>query len=112
MITINFVRKGTVIPVKVEEGASVMEAAKFFAQPSIEEIPAICGGACACATCHIHVDKGWIDKVDKLEYDTPESELLEYELNFKEGVSRLGCQIVLKPEHDGLVVHLLDNELL
>ena len=112
MITINFMRNGMRIPVQVSEGASVMEAAKFFAKPPLEEIPATCGGSCACCTCHVHVDSKWIDKVGKLDYNTPEGELLEYEENFKEEVSRLGCQIVLKPEHDGMIIHLLDNELL
>ncbi len=112
MITVNFIRGQEKIPVQVNEGSTIMEAAKFYANPPFEEIPATCGGSCACCTCHIHVDKDWIDKVGKIDYNTPEGELIEYEKNFKEGVSRLGCQIVLKPEHNGIVIHLLDNELL
>jgi 2Fe-2S ferredoxin len=89
-----------------------MEAARFYADPPIEEIPATCGGCCACATCHIHLDDRWIDKLGKIDYNTPEANLLEYESKYKENVSRLACQIVLKPEHDGLIAHLLNDELL
>ena len=112
MITVYFVRNGSKIPVEVDVGASLMEAAKFYSKVDIPEIPADCGGACACATCHIHVDKRWLAKHGKTSDNTPEIELLEYEKGFKDGESRLACQITLTKEDDGLIVHLRNDELL
>jgi len=112
MVTVFFVRNGSKIRVEVPEGTTLMEAAKFHSTVSIEEIPATCGGCCACATCHIFVDDTWLDKVGNIDYNTPEFHLLEYQHDFKEGKSRLACQIELKPEHNGLIVHLRNDELL
>jgi len=112
VITVYFVRNGSKIRVEVPENTTLMEAAKFYSQVPIPEIPATCGGCCACCTCHVHIGDQWLDKLGKLDYNKPEGHLIEYEENFVEGKSRLSCQITLKPEHDGLIVHLLNNELL
>jgi len=112
MITVYFVRNGSKIPVEVQEGASLMEAAKFFSNIDIPEIPADCGGTCACGTCHVHIDDRWLDKLGKTRDNTPELDLLEYEHDYKKGRSRLACQIYLTQEHDGLIVHLRNDELL
>jgi 2Fe-2S ferredoxin len=92
----------------VPEGTTLMEAAKDSHVP-IHEIPADCGGSCACCTCHIHLTDQWVDKLGKIDYNSPELELIEYEKEFIEGKSRLACQIKLKPEHDGLIVNLINN---
>jgi ferredoxin len=84
-----------------------MEAAKFFAEPSIEQIPATCGGTCSCGTCHVHIGNDWLDKLPKIDYNTPEIDLLEYQKNYKSGKSRLGCQVKLTNEHNGIVIELL-----
>tara|TARA_S200002703_G_C3578834_1_gene177812 strand:- start:88 stop:426 length:339 start_codon:yes stop_codon:yes gene_type:complete len=112
MITVYFVRNGSKIPVEVDVGASLMEAAKFFSKIDIPEIPADCGGACACATCHVYIDDRWLAKHGKVCDNTPEIDLLEYESGFKEGVSRLACQIKLTKEDDGLIVFLRNDEIL
>ena len=110
MITVNFIRTNNDrVQVKVPEGYSLMEAAK---QADLDEIPADCGGACACCTCHVHINNAWVAKVGRIRYNSVEQALIEYEDNYKEGVSRLSCQIKLTKEHDGLTVHLLENELL
>ena len=111
MITIYFVRNGSKIRVDVPIGRTIMEAAKNFSQVSIPEIPADCYGCCACATCHIYVDEKWIDKLPKINDNMAELELLEYEKGYKEGVSRLGCQIFLTKELDGLILHLRDDDI-
>ena len=111
-ITVYFVRNGSKLPVEVEPGASLMEAAKFYSKTDIPEIPADCGGACACATCHVHISKPWLAKHGKVDYNTPEIDLLEYESGFKEGVSRLACQIKLTKDDDGLIVFLRNDEIL
>ena len=107
MITINFKRGQETIPVQVDEGVTIMEAARDYG--NIPEVPGDCGGCCACATCHIKIDETWIDRIGKLDESTSEGALIEYEKGFDPNVSRLGCQIQLNKEHDGLVVHLLDN---
>ena len=73
------------------------------------DIEAICGGCCACATCHIKIDESWISKIGKVKEGSFEGTLIEYEKGYDPNTSRLGCQIQLNKEHDGLVVHLLDN---
>ena len=108
MITVYFVRDGSKIRVDVPEGTTLMEAAKDSHVP-IHEIPADCGGSCACCTCHIHLTDQWVDKLGKIDYNSPELELIEYEKEFIEGKSSLACQIKLKPEHDGLIVNLINN---
>jgi 2Fe-2S ferredoxin len=110
MITIYFVRNGSKIRVEVPIGRTVMEAAKYFSPVSIPEIPGDCGGSCACATCHIYVDEKWIDKLSKINDNMAELELLEYEKGYKKDISRLGCQIYLSKELDGLTLHLKNDD--
>jgi 2Fe-2S ferredoxin len=107
MITINFKRGQETIPVQVDEGRTIMEAARDYG--NLPEVPGDCGGCCACATCHIKVDETWIDKIGKVNESSFEGSLIEYEKGYDPNVSRLGCQIQLNKEHDGLIVHLLDN---
>jgi len=111
VITVYFVRDGSKIRVDVPVNTTLMEAAKQSDVP-IHEIPADCGGSCACCTCHIHLTDQWVDKLGKIDYNGLETSLIEYEKNYVEGISRLACQIQLKPEHDGLIVNLLKHELL
>ena len=74
MTKINFVdHSGETRTVDVDNGATVMEAAIRNAVPGIE---AECGGACACATCHIYIDDAWAEKVGK---PTPmEEDMLDF----------------------------------
>jgi len=84
--------------VDVPVGWSVMEGAVKNLIPGID---ADCGGACACATCHVYVDPAWIDKMP------PKQDMEETMLDFAqdlEATSRLSCQIKVTPELDGLVV--------
>jgi 2Fe-2S ferredoxin len=81
-------------------GLSVMEAAIRNMVPGID---ADCGGACACATCHVYVDPAWTDKVGKPE--AMEESMLDFAYEPKEN-SRLSCQINVTAELDGLVVRL------
>ena len=107
MITVNFMRGQEKIPVQVDVGRTIMEAARDFGH--LNEVPGDCGGCCACATCHVKIDEKWIDVIGKLVEDSNEGTLVEYERGFDPSCSRLGCQIQLEKKHDGLVVHLLDN---
>jgi len=87
VVTVYFIRANNEkVQVEVSEGTTLMQAAK---QANIREIPADCGGSCACATCHIIVEEGW----DHLEpADDDEIGLLDMEPNSNER-SRLSCQI-------------------
>ena len=66
------------------------------------DITAECGGACACATCHVYVDQAWWPKVG--EPDDIEFAMLDMVADVMKDTSRLGCQIKMKPELDGLEV--------
>jgi 2Fe-2S ferredoxin len=86
--------------VEAEAGVTLMESAKMNDVPGIE---AECGGACACATCHVYVDDAWRDKTGKPEQ--MEEDMLDFAFDVREQ-SRLSCQIKLTPELDGLVVRV------
>jgi 2Fe-2S ferredoxin len=86
--------------VAAEPGVTVMEAAKLASVPGIE---AECGGACACATCHVYVDQAWREKVG-----TPsdmEEDMLDFAFDVRDE-SRLACQIKVTPALDGLVLRV------
>ena len=69
-------------------------------------IAADCGGACACATCHVHVDPEWIDRVGRAS--GVEADMLELASELAD-TSRLSCQIDLRPELNGLRVSVLSK---
>lgn len=99
MVQINFVdHKGETRTVDADVGSTVMEAAIRNAIPGIE---AECGGACACATCHVYVDESWREKVGD---PTPmEEDMLDFGYDVRPN-SRLSCQIKVVEELDGLTV--------
>jgi len=90
--------------VEVENGYSVMEAA---INNNIDGIVAECGGACACATCHSYIDEAWVQKMP--EMDDMEDSMLDAAYDRRD-TSRLTCQLEMKDEWDGLVVHVAENE--
>jgi 2Fe-2S ferredoxin len=79
---------------------SVMEVAIKHAVPGID---ADCGGACACATCHVYVDDAWRAKTG--ESSSMEQSMLDF-ANDVDASSRLSCQIKMSADLDGLVVRL------
>ncbi len=91
--------------VDVPVGHSVMEGA---IDNSVDGIVAECGGACACATCHAYIDDAWLGKLP--EMDDMEDAMLDAS-NERRPNSRLTCQIEVTDEHDGMVVHVADNNL-
>lgn len=68
------------------------------------EIVAQCGGGCACATCHVHVDPEWGERLTPAT--DQEVELIEGSDNYDPSTSRLSCQIVCTPELEGLIVRV------
>lgn len=73
-------------------------------QHGVEGIQGDCGGVCSCGTCHVHVDAAWIERTGPASDD--ELEILDYEDSASSN-SRLGCQVELTPELDGLVVRVV-----
>jgi len=90
--------------VDVQNGLTVMEGAVKNKIPGID---ADCGGACACATCHVYVKKEWLSKLPSKE-DT-EEDMLDFAFEVKEN-SRLSCQLTVTDELDGLVVDLPEKQ--
>ena len=89
---------GTSRDVDAKAGTSIMEAA---VQNMIPGIDADCGGACACATCHVYVAEGWADKLKAK--DDMEDSMLDFAEDVQEN-SRLSCQILMSDELDGITV--------
>ena len=90
--------------VDAEDGSTVMENAIRNAVPGIE---AECGGACACATCHVYVDEAWSGVVG--DPDVMEEDMLDFAYEVRL-TSRLSCQIKVAPELDGLVVQVPERQ--
>lgn len=90
--------------VEAKAGLTLMEAAKTNLVPGIE---AECGGACACATCHVYVDDAWIEKTGKPS--DMEEDMLDFAFDVRE-TSRLSCQIKLSDDLDGLIVEVPEKQ--
>ena len=99
MAKITFIdHEGTARSVEAENGSTVMENAIRNSIPGIE---AECGGACACATCHVYVDAAWTEAVGKAA--AMEEDMLDFAFDVRPN-SRLSCQIKVSDKLDGLVV--------
>lgn len=88
--------------VEVAIGDTLMRGATDNNVPGID---GDCGGACACATCHIQVDEMWRGRVGDVTPGSQESEMMQMAADVFPS-SRLGCQIVMTADLDGLVVHV------
>ncbi len=95
---------GTEHTVDVEEGMNVMEGAVNNAIPGID---ADCGGACACATCHVYVDPAWTAKTGSRSDE--EEDMLDFAHEVHDN-SRLSCQIKVSAELDGLIVRMPEKQ--
>lgn len=90
--------------VDVKSGHSVMEGAVKNSVPGID---ADCGGACACATCHVYVDDAWLPRTGART--DMEVAMLEFAENVQPA-SRLSCQIKVSDSLDGLVVRMPESQ--
>ena len=95
---------GTRFEVNAEDGSTVMENAIRNSVPGIE---AECGGACACATCHVYVDEAWSELAG--EPEAMEEDMLDFAFDVQP-TSRLSCQIKVRHELDGLVVRVPERQ--
>jgi len=97
-------RDGTESPIEGEEGLSVMEAIR---ENGFDELLALCGGCCSCATCHVHVDPEWIGKLPPMSQD--EDDLLDSS-DHRIDRSRLSCQIECTAALEGLRVRIAPED--
>lgn len=105
MPTVHYITNdGETISVEGDTGASVMEVAVRNMVPGIE---AECGGACACATCHVYVDEAWRQVAGKP--GEMEEDMLDFAIDVGPG-SRLSCQIRLTDAMDGLTVRIPESQ--
>lgn len=95
---------GTRFDVDAANGSTVMENAIRNSIPGIE---AECGGACACATCHVYVDDAWSSVVGTPE--AMEEDMLDFAFDVRP-TSRLSCQMRVRDELDGLVVNIPERQ--
>lgn len=89
---------GSVAKIDFEEGETLMEVLR---RQGYENIPALCGGCCACATCQVYVGDEWVGRLPPMRED--EDEMLD-SMDTRRECSRLSCQIEMVPALDGLSV--------
>lgn len=97
-------RAGEVREVEADAGLTVMEVIR---DNGFDELLALCGGCCSCATCHVHVDPAFRDRLPKMSTD--EDDLLESSDDRDEN-SRLSCQIPFTAILDGLKVKIAQED--
>jgi len=92
------------IEVDATDGLSIMENIREL-DASVE---AICGGMCACATCHVYVAADWVDRLPARSYE--ENVMLDQLEHFDPRRSRLSCQIQMNEACDGLTLEVAPEE--
>ncbi len=97
-------RAGDETTVDVQDGLTVMEAIR---DNGFDELLALCGGCCSCATCHVHVDPAFKDRLPAISED--EDDLLESS-DYRNENSRLSCQIPFTADLDGLKVTIAQED--
>jgi len=97
-------RDGQERAVDGEAGLSVMEVIR---ENGFDELLALCGGCCSCATCHVHVDGDWVARLPRMSED--ENDLLESS-DHRNDSSRLSCQIPFTQDLDGLRVTIAPED--
>ncbi|MBC2663968.1 2Fe-2S iron-sulfur cluster binding domain-containing protein [Novosphingobium flavum] len=97
-------RQGAESEVQASEGMSVMEAIR---DNGFDELLALCGGCCSCATCHVYVDPAFASALPAMGED--ENDLLDSS-DHRNETSRLSCQLILGAGMDGLKVTIAPED--
>jgi len=97
-------REGECKDVAAEPGLSVMEVIR---DNGFDELLALCGGCCSCATCHVHIEPAFADKLPPMSDD--ENDLLDSSEHRNE-TSRLSCQIEITDDLDGMTVTIAEED--
>ncbi len=91
----------------VIEGAAGLSVMEVIRDSGSDEILALCGGSCSCATCHVFVDPGFVDLLAPM--GAIEDEMLEFS-EHRQSASRLSCQIPFSDALDGLKITIAPDE--
>jgi 2Fe-2S ferredoxin len=97
-------RAGNEKEVEAQAGLSVME---IIRDAGFDDLLALCGGCCSCATCHVHIDPAFADKVSPMSED--ENDLLDSS-SHRDETSRLSCQVHFSDALDGLKVRIAEED--
>ncbi len=97
-------REGEESTVEAVAGLTVMEAIR---DNGFDELLALCGGCCSCATCHVHVDPAFMPLMPPMSVD--EDDLLDSSTD-RDGFSRLSCQVPFTDALDGLKVRIAEED--
>jgi ferredoxin, 2Fe-2S len=97
--------RGETTELEVEPGNNLMMAAVF---EGVDGIEGMCGGCLACATCHVYVDEAWAAKVGPPHAD--EDSMLSQVASERRATSRLSCQIEMRDDLAGVVLHLPERQ--
>ena|SRR3712207_6188566 len=91
----------------IVEGATGLSVMEVIRENGFDELLALCGGCCSCATCHVHVDPAFADILPAMGAD--EDDLLDSS-DHRDVTSRLSCQIQFSEELDGLKVRIAEED--
>ena len=97
-------RSGASTEVQAENGLSLMEVVR---DEGFDELLALCGGCCSCATCHVHVEASYFAKLPEMTED--ESDLLDSS-DHRNETSRLACQVEMSDALDGVTVTIAPED--
>ena len=97
-------RDGDAKNIRAEDGLTLMEVIR---DNGFDELLALCGGCCSCATCHVHIDPSFADKLPKMGED--ENDLLD-STDHRNETSRLSCQIPISDALEGLIVTIAPED--
>jgi 2Fe-2S ferredoxin len=97
-------REGETREVQADSGLTVMEAIR---DNGFDELLALCGGCCSCATCHVHVDPEFLERLPRMTAD--EDDLLDSS-DDRDETSRLSCQLPFTDALDGLKVRIAEED--
>ena len=97
-------RAGQQVKVEASSGISLIENIRELDS----SVDAICGGLCACATCHVHIDPAWANRLPQRQEE--ETLLISDSANYIAEQSRLSCQIQLTKDLDGLEFTIAPEE--
>lgn len=97
-------REGTTSQIEAAPGISVMEALR---DGGCDELLALCGGCCSCATCHVIIDPAYLDRLPPMSSD--EDDLLDSS-DHRTAQSRLSCQVIVSDDLEGMAVTIAPED--
>jgi 2Fe-2S ferredoxin len=99
-----FKRDGETVRMEAQPGLSLMETLR---DNGVDELLALCGGCCSCATCHVYIDPAFADRIAPMSED--ENDLLDSS-DHRNAQSRLSCQVMLTEDMDGMEVTIAPED--